>query len=776
MARAADTALRGVQFLGPRLEKQAPAVRYTAAILVMLGIAFVRAALVPLVGTEAPLLPFVLGVILSAYLSGRGPALLACLLTPLLATLWFTQWPTGVHPWQWAAHVTFFVGIGVLVVTLMHEIQLAYRGQQLARDRIERAAQQARESAARMRLLTDHLPVLISYIDADEVFRFANAAYREWLGYDPSDPPTSLYQAFGEARYRERFPYIHAARRGELVRFEGTLPHHSLGPRLCEISYVPEREVGGGISGFYVMAQDITERRQAEEALRERERLLKLVYDNASDGLCLLAVEGAEQFRFASVNEGFLQISGYERARVQGRLLEEVVPRHNQAVTRAKCLEAMAARQALFYHEVADLPAGRRFAEITLIPIAEPASAVTHLLLAYRDVTVREQAQEQLREANRRKDEFLAMLAHELRNPLAPIRNVAQILSNSALDAATVRRSSELLQRQASQLTRLVDDLLDVARITRGAIELKKESLALERVLGTAIESVQPLLDLKHQTVSLRRSPEVVFVEADSVRLCQVLANLLTNASKYSPEGAEIHLAIECDSKDVLLSVRDRGMGIDPEMLPHIFELFLQGDRSLDRTQGGLGIGLTIAKHLIEMQGGRIEARSAGLGQGSEFRVQLPRLNHQDAPIPSSSAGECPRGSTQRILLVEDNPDSAESLAMLLKIAGHEVLIAHDGITALEQLEHFPAQFILLDIGLPGMDGYLVAQSIRTRFPTLGARLYALTGYGRTEDREQALAAGFDDHLTKPVDPQWLLQRLAGDRAAAGSPKPLPGT
>jgi signal transduction histidine kinase/CheY-like chemotaxis protein len=416
-------------------------------------------------------------------------------------------------------------------------------------------------------------------------------------------------------------------------------------------------------------------------------------------------------------------------------------------------------RQALDYRESADLPAGARLTDVTLVPIADGAAAITHVLAARRDVTAKHHAEEALREADRRKDEFLAMLAHELRNPLAPIRNVAHLLAREALDTRTIRRSSELLQRQASQLARLVDDLLDVARITRGTIELKKETVSLERLLETALESVQPLLDVKQQTVRIMRPPEAVFVDADAVRLCQIFSNLLTNAAKYSPDQTEVTVTIKASADDADVTVQDQGRGIDPEMLPRIFDLFMQGDRSLDRREGGLGIGLTIVKHLVEMHGGRITAHSAGLSRGSSFRVQLPRARSTE-PLPLSTAAAPHPSHSRRILIVEDNEDAAESLLMLLQMDGHDVKVEHEGSTALALLEDYPAEIAFIDIGLPGMDGYSLAQAIRARFATRALRLYAMTGYGRPEDRALALAAGFDEHLTKPVDPERLTMLL----------------
>jgi CheY-like chemotaxis protein len=368
-----------------------------------------------------------------------------------------------------------------------------------------------------------------------------------------------------------------------------------------------------------------------------------------------------------------------------------------------------------------------------------------------------------LRLADRRKDEFLAMLAHELRNPLAPIRNIAYVLTKGGADAGAVRRSGQMIERQASHLTRLVDDLLDVARITRGRVELVRESLSLDSVVEAAIETVQPKFEARNQTIAVRQPAEMIYVNGDSVRLCQVVANLLTNASKYSPERSRIEIVVDGSIVDAWLEVRDPGVGIDPQLLPHLFDLFQQGDRTLDREQGGLGVGLTIVKLLVEMHGGAVEAHSAGLGKGSRFRMRLPRTR----PVPASPPVALPAAGKpvrpRRILVVEDNFDAADSMRALLRTDGHAVEVVQDGAAALAKLEDFRADIVLLDIGLPRMDGYMVAHAIRERFALAGRRprLLALTGYGREDDRSAALKAGFDGHIAKPVDPPRLLKIVA---------------
>jgi PAS domain S-box-containing protein len=749
-----------VSFIGPLLRGRAAWLRYPAAILVVAATTGIRVGLVRLIGTESPLLALLPAIFLIAYLGGLGPALLGCALSTACATALFTHWPHGDAVPAWSAHTVLFAAIGVLISLIMHRMQI-----ELVRRRGTEEALE--ESARQLRLVTDNLPVLISYVDQERCYRFTNAQWTEWLGAEQA--PTfgrQMRDVLGEDVYLSRERYIAAALSGERVRFEGPMWHRTLGLRDCEISYVPDAADTGQVRGFYVMAQDITERKRAETALRDREAMLQLIYDHSSDCLYLVEIGAAgDEFRFVSVNETFLKISGFAREQVEGMALGRVKPAASEQLARAKYAEVIATRKALVYSEEVDLPAGHRCGEVTLIPILDTAGVVTHILGNINDVTERKRAEEALREADRRKDEFLAMLAHELRNPLAPIRTIAHVLARGdATDPAAVRRHGELLKRQASQLARLLDDLLDVARITRGTIELRKEILPLASIVEHAIEAVQPLLTLKRQNVSVSPAVPELFVEADEVRLTQLFSNLLKNASKYSGERMIIEITIEREGDYARVRVRDRGVGIDPELLPHIFDLFMQADRTLDRTDGGLGVGLTVARHLVELHGGTITAHSSGLQHGSEFVVRLPL-----AAPPASIAAYLPQAGRQpgrRILVVDDNRDSAEALALLLATDGHEVEVAHDGPAALSTLQRFHAEVAIVDIGLPGMDGYVLAQCIRERIGDKAPLLYALTGYGREEDRALAAGAGFDRHMTKPVDPQVLLALLTREESA----------
>ena len=368
-----------------------------------------------------------------------------------------------------------------------------------------------------------------------------------------------------------------------------------------------------------------------------------------------------------------------------------------------------------------------------------------------------------LRDADRRKDEFLATLAHELRNPLAPIKNSLQILKMARIDAATVQQIRAMMERQVHHLVRLVDDLLDVSRVMRGKIDLHMEPLELATVVARAVETAQPLIELQGHGLDLSIPHESLLLNADPVRLTQVIANLLTNSAKYTEANGHIWVSADREAGNVLLRVRDDGIGIAPDMLPHVFELFVQADHASTKAQGGLGIGLTLAKNLVEMHGGRIEAHSAGLGQGCEFIVRLPLMVQQRPKIVASDE-EHPHGvfpSGKRLLIVDDNKDAALSLAMLLRLQGHDVQIAHDGPTALAVAESYSPHLILLDIGMPGMDGYEVARRLRARPGLESVILAALTGWGQQEDRRRTAEAGFNHHFVKPLNAKVLAGLLA---------------
>lgn len=384
-----------------------------------------------------------------------------------------------------------------------------------------------------------------------------------------------------------------------------------------------------------------------------------------------------------------------------------------------------------------------------------------NLKLAEENARLRK-AEEKLKEEARRKDEFLAMLGHELRNPLAPVRNALQIMKMPGAAETEVEAARDMMDRQIQHLVRLVDDLLDVSRIMWNRIELHSERVDLGTVFGRAVETAQAAIDAQGHRLHVSMPPEPLALQADPVRLAQVISNLLMNAAKYTDKAGDIWLSAERDDHEAVIRVRDTGIGIDEALLPQVFDLFVQSNRSLARSQGGLGIGLTLVKRLVEMHGGTVCATSAGPGQGSEFTIRLPLLgstqgNETPAPASDSSAGTRQR----RILIVDDNTDAATSAAVLLRLIGHKVETAGDGAAALELAARFRPEIALLDIGLPGMSGYELARALRAQHENQGAILIAVTGYGQEEDRRMSYDAGFDRHLVKPVDPAALIQLVS---------------
>ena len=364
----------------------------------------------------------------------------------------------------------------------------------------------------------------------------------------------------------------------------------------------------------------------------------------------------------------------------------------------------------------------------------------------------------QLAEADQRKDEFLAMLGHELRNPLAPVVHSVELLGRR--DEKTVQRARDIIRRQSEHLTHLVDDLLDVSRITRGSVKLERRHVALHEIVGPAVETWRHLITQQRQELTINIPEHPVWLDVDPTRFTQVIANLLHNAAKFTPPGGRIAIVAEEQNGWVVLRVRDSGEGMSPAVLAHAFELFVQGPPPLDRPRGGLGLGLTLVRRLVELHGGSIEASSEGSGRGSEFTVRVPVAEAPAASEPIAAAPETSTGGARRVLVVEDNEDAREALTLLLEESGHDVRAAADGLEALREAEQFMPNVVLLDIGLPGLDGYAVARKLRELPCCSDALLVAITGYGQPEDRALARAAGFDHHLLKPVEPMRLFELL----------------
>jgi len=501
---------------------------------------------------------------------------------------------------------------------------------------------------------------------------------------------------------------------------------------------------------------DATLQKQAEERLQASEERYRTLFDSVDDGVCVIEMlydaEGKPcDYRFLEVNQAFERHTGLRDA--LGRTVRSLNPTHEAHWFETYGRVADTGEPVRFVNEAAGL---QRWYDVYAARVGAPGS---HRVVAlFTDITERRRTEVELRrladdlaEQDRLKTEFLATLAHELRNPLAPIRSGLQLMRRAKADPAAIARVQDIMDRQLDHLVHLVDDLLDIARITRGQVELKPDWIDLAAVLEAAVETSMPLIEASCHQLDLRLPAEALTLHADFTRMTQVVSNLLNNAAKYTSRGGAIVLAAERDGAQAVIVVSDNGIGIPPEALEDVFKMFTQVSQHAQRIPGGLGIGLSLVRRLVEMHGGSITAASAGANQGSAFTVRLPLA--RPAPVQEAAPAQALSGAAGglHILVVDDNHDAAETLAALLGMMGHQVSSANDGHQALRMMASLPPQVVFLDIGMPGMSGYEVAQAVR-RDPRLdGVRLVALTGWGGESDRARTRDAGFDDHLTKPA-------------------------
>ena len=613
---------------------------------------------------------------------------------------------------------------------------------------------QGLKTAVRFLLSTGH-PMFIWW--GPELIQFYNDAYRRSIG--PERHPVALGQR-GRECWDEIWPIIGPqieqvmAGEGHTWHENALVPITRFGRRedvYWTYSYGPidDASAPNGIGGVLVVCTETTEQVLAEQRMKDAEARWRSLFEQTPG---FVAILGGPEHRFEFANPRYVDLVGGRE--LIGRRLVDALPEVAGQGFVALLDEVYRTGEAHIGTAVpVSLSVPRTggggehlYLDFVYQPIRSADGEVTGVFVDGYDVTDRVVAHEALRDEDRRKDEFLAVLAHELRNPLAPIRNASELLSRSETLDPKTRAIGDLLARQVGQLTRLVDDLLDMSRITQDRIELQREPLELGDAIGLAIESVQPLLSKKRQEVVRVASEAPLHVEGDLARIVQVLVNLLTNAHKYSPAGGRIEVALRREDGTAVIDVSDEGVGISAEMLPRVFDLFVQADRGLDRSQGGLGIGLSVAHRLVQMHGGEIEATSEGLGHGSTFRVRLPLIDR-----PPESAGEAAAATSRprRVLVVDDNADAADSLALLLGLQGHQTESVHGAHEAIERARAFAPHVVLLDIGLPEMDGYEVARRLRAE--GTGGVLIALTGYAQPEDVQRAMDAGFDAHVTKPV-------------------------
>ena len=638
-----------------------------------------------------------------------------------------------------------------------------------------------RQSEQRFHQMLDALPAAIYATDAEGRLTYFNRAAVEFsgrvpeLGTDQWCVSWKLYRADGAPMAHDQCPMAIALKEGRAVQGVEAIAERPDGTRIWfEPHPTPLRDSNGRIVGGINMLLDITERKRTEEALHSAQQELSDFVENGSIGMHWVGPDGV--ILWANRNE--LEMLGYAREEYVGHHIANFhtdPPAIKDTLQRLTCGETL--------HEY---PTRLRCKDGSVRDVLINSNVrwqdgkFIHTRCFTRDITSQKQADvalreseerfrgiaEALKESDRRKDEFLATLAHELRNPLAPLRNGLQILQLAGDQPETIEQMRPMMERQLGQMVRMIDDLLDLSRISRGKVELRKERMQLTTVLQHAIEMARPAInDAGHELV-ISAPSEAIFVHADASRLTQVFANLLNNAAKFTDRGGRVELVVQRDDNHAVVSVRDNGVGIPADALPRVFDMFSQVDQSLERTRGGLGIGLSLVRGLVEMHGGSVAALSEGHAKGSEFIVRLPVT--LSVVGDSAPAAEPIRNVLRRrILVVDDNVDAATTLALMLELMGNDAQSANSAHAALEIAETFRPDAVVLDIGMPNVNGYEAARRIRQRPWGKNVTLVALTGWGQERDRQLAHEAGFDAHLMKPAAPDEIEKLLQSRKAAS---------
>ena len=622
----------------------------------------------------------------------------------------------------------------------------------------------------------------------DGVIRTWNAGAERLFGHTASEAiGRHISLIIPPERIAEEDQIIASLRAGRRIEHFETERLRSNGRRiLVSLTISPIRDDAGDVVGASKIVRDVTRQREIEQ--REHQLLAEAAaanakfqafFDQAAFFAGIMDVNGI----LLEANRLSLEAPGFTASEFTGKPFWEGPWWAPSPVLREQ-IEAATRQAAAGQTFVGELPyfvgdGSQRMVDLTIQPIRDDTGRVIFLAPLGIDITERKRAEAdrqrleddlrrlavELSEADRHKNEFLAMLAHELRNPLAPISNAVRALETGAHDAATVRSASGMLHRQVGLMSRLVEDLLDMSRITRGKIELRKERVDLVPIIHQAVEAVRDLYRSMEHELTVTLPPHPIHLDADPARLTQVVGNLLHNAGKFTDRGGHVWLTVEADGEQAVIRVRDNGIGIAAEHHSDLFTMFGQIDTSLERSRGGLGIGLTLVKTLVDMHGGQVNVQSGGPGHGTEFTVRLPVSTQAPRAAPPAAAGPV-RAAGRRVLIVDDSEDGAESLAMLLEFGGHETYKAHDGLAALEAVERLRPDAVLLDIGLPRLNGYEVCRRIRQASWGKRMTLVALTGWGQDEDRDRSRDAGFDAHMVKPVDFDALLALLAAVRPA----------
>jgi PAS domain S-box-containing protein len=622
------------------------------------------------------------------------------------------------------------------------------------------ASRRANEERERFADLFEQAPTFMAVLRGPEHrFELANPRYRHLVGDRDvlgrtvaealPDAVAQGYLQLLDEVYHGGHPYVATALKYEMQ----VDPSEPVKTRYVDFVYHPIRDVAGTgtVTGIFVVGSDVTDRVSGELALAASEARFRTFADNIPM-LCWMADESGAIFWY---NSRWYEYTGTTPEQMRGWgwqavhdpiVLPDVLVRWRASIAAGSPFEMVFPLKS----------AGGAFRPFLsrIVPSCDAAGRLTGWFGTNTDISHQMDAEKALREADRRKDEFLAILAHELRNPLAPVRSAAKVLRAPLADAKTRDWATAVIDRQIHTMASLLDDLLDVSRITRGHLVLHKQKASISSILETSLEVARPLVESRHHTLSISLPDTPIEVDGDPLRLSQVFSNLLTNAAKYSEPSGRIDVTVAQAAEGIEVSVKDSGLGLEAESLSRIFEMFSQVKSALERSEGGLGIGLALVKGIVELHGGRVSAFSEGLGHGSEFRVLLPRATaSQKASRADAQLIAGPARIARKILVVDDNKDAAQTLGLLLELAGHAVSFAYDGEQALVSANDLRPDVVLLDIGLPKLNGYAVAQGIRAESWGEKMILIALTGWGHEDDKRRALDAGFDCHLTKPVNP-----------------------
>ena len=658
----------------------------------------------------------------------------------------------ALDPWLSTTRylVMFDALLFALIVGLGAAMHAARRRAEASVAEQARAAEELRRQREELRLVTDTMPAGVIRVSADLRYVWVNRIFASWVGKSPAEIiGRPVAEVLAERDWRDLRPHVERALDGERVEYERPAQFAD-GERWIYSVMEPTRDERGAPNGLVAVISDIQSRKEAEAALTSAREQIQLVADSMPAAVALCS----RDLRYVWINRRYAEWIGTAPQQVVGQPIAGVIGEDVLDLIRPH-VERVLGGEQVEYERLTHLPGlGERWVRNVFAPTRDGSGWIA----VGTDIHDRKLMEETLHQAERRKDEFLATLAHELRNPLAPIRNAVAILGKKDALDPELSWSREVIERQVDQMSRLIDDLLDIARIAAGKLLIRKERLPLERAIDMALETSRPYINAAGHSLSVLLPSERVTVEADPARLAQVFSNLLNNAARYTERHGEIALTAELDGNEVAVSVQDNGIGFSPEVAGKLFEPFSQLTRSNERSHGGLGIGLSLVQGIVSLHGGSVQARSHGPGQGAEFIVRLPLPKYTD-PVPEAKPAMQAKAPASaggvKVLVADDNRDAADSLQRILSLYGYEVEVAYDGTAAIELDGAFRPEVAVLDIGMPGASGLEVARSIRQARGGV-VTLIALTGWGQEGDRRRAMEAGFDYHLTKPVDPGAL--------------------